>query len=276
MTSYLDYTFSDSPALVETYDELPLWSAPFGLELLKRVELRRGLRVLDLGSGTGFPLLELAQRLGESCRVFGLDPWDNANQRARYKISHYDVHNVEVIQGVGEYLPFGQDRLDLIVSNLGINNWQRPDQVLQECSRVLKAGGRLALTTNLTGHWISFYELFAHTLSELGKADLVAKLAAHEAHRGTVESVSDLLLRNGFQITRQVTDQFEMRFLDGSAFLRHHFIKLGFLGAWKEIVPPAEREEVFGALEMNLNHFAARRGCLELTVPLAYIEGINL
>ena len=56
------------PATVALYDELPIWSAPFGLPLLDAVELRPGLTVLDVGCGTGFPLLELAERLGPGAR----------------------------------------------------------------------------------------------------------------------------------------------------------------------------------------------------------------
>ncbi len=272
MTEYLDYEFQDSLEFVSTYDELPLWSAPFGLALLQNIELKPNLTVLDLSSGTGFLLFELAQRLGESGKVFGLDPWTNANQRVRQKIKSYDVPNAEIVEGVGEAMPFSSGRFDLIVSNLGLNNWQNPDQVLTECLRVLKADGQLVLTTNLFGHWKEFYQVFEHTLTELAKPDLAAKLKHQEEHRATPESLASRLQRNGFQITRQVADKFEMRFLDGSSFLRHHFIKLGFVGEWKEIIPPAERQTVFNALETNLNRLAAEQGCLELTVPLAYIE----
>jgi precorrin-6B methylase 2 len=57
------------PEAVSAYDELPLWSAMFGLLMLRHLELRRDMRVPDVGCGTGFPLLELAQRLGPTCHV---------------------------------------------------------------------------------------------------------------------------------------------------------------------------------------------------------------
>jgi arsenite methyltransferase len=60
------------------YDELPLWSAPFGIKLLEEVPLRKNIRALDIGFGTGFPLLELAQQLGASSVVYGIDPWEEA------------------------------------------------------------------------------------------------------------------------------------------------------------------------------------------------------
>ncbi len=273
MIEYLNFEFRDSPDSVNTYDELPLWSAPFGLLLLKNVELESNITVLDIGCGTGFPLIEIAQRLGQSCKVFGLDPWVNAHTRVKQKIKSYEVFNVELIGGVGEYIPFGTSQIDLIVSNLGINNFDNPDRVFGECFRVLRTNGKVALTTNLFGHWKEFYDEFARTLSELDRPNLITKLREHEEHRGTIDAISALLLRNGFVVSRHFEDQFEMRFLNGSSFLRHHFTKLGFLDAWKKIVPQPDWQMVFTELEMNLNRLADRQGHLRLTVPMAYIEG---
>jgi precorrin-6B methylase 2 len=60
------------------YDELPPWSAPFGQVILDRVPLRRGQTVLDIGAGTGFLTIELAQRGGNDSRVIAVDPWAEA------------------------------------------------------------------------------------------------------------------------------------------------------------------------------------------------------
>jgi arsenite methyltransferase len=98
MTDYLQYKFEDAPEFISTFDELPLWSASFGLLLLKHLELRPNLVVPDLGSGAGFPLLELAQRLGASCKCYGIDPRVNANTRAKQKIRNYGIANAEIIE----------------------------------------------------------------------------------------------------------------------------------------------------------------------------------
>ncbi len=71
---YLEEIDPYSAESVELWDELPFWSAPFGLMLLDRVPMKAGQVILDLGPGTGFPALELAQRCGPSCRVIAVDP----------------------------------------------------------------------------------------------------------------------------------------------------------------------------------------------------------
>src|SRR5436190_24173044 len=126
MTDYLKYQFNDDESFISTFDEAPLWSAAFGLLLLKHLELKREKTVLDVGSGAGFPLLELAARLGNSSKLYGVDPWKNANQRARQKIKNYNLKNVEIIECGAEQIPLEDDSIDLIVSNLGINNFSDP------------------------------------------------------------------------------------------------------------------------------------------------------
>ncbi len=66
-----------------------------------------------------------------------------------------------------------------------------------------------------------------------------------------------------------------MRFANGSAFLRQHLIKVGFLGAWKDVVPAPDRVRVFERIEANLNAVADLEGGLRLTIPLAYVEAVE-
>lgn len=275
MATYLNDRFDDIRSFAETYDELPLWSASFGLLLLKHLELKPGLTVVDMGSGAGFPVLELAGRLGHSCTLYGIDIWTNANERARKKIKNYELRNVEIIESPAEKTPFADNAADLVVSNLGINNFAHPPAVFRECHRILKPGGKLVLTTNLYGHWKEFYRIFKETLAALGKNELLENLKREEAHRATLESISVMFAEAGFRVCKTVEEQFEMRFLDGSAFLNHYFVRLGWLSAWKNLFPESEQLEIFQALEQNLNASAQKTQGLLLTVPMAYVEGEN-
>lgn len=275
MTDYLSYVFKNDEQFINTFDELPLWSASFGLLLLKHLELRPNMKVIDIGSGAGFPLLELAGRLGNSCQLYGLDPWANANNRARQKITDYGLSNVEIMACSAEKIPFENDTIDLIVSNLGINNFSQPALVFDECCRVLKPNGTLALTSNLTGHWKEFYRIFETTLNQLQKTHLLDILKKDEAHRGTIQSIAGLFTKSGFKVSRFYEETFEMKFVDGTAFLNHHFVKLGWLTTWMAIFPKNELAEIFGQLEHNLNLYARESGGLKLTVPMAYIEGVK-
>ena len=74
MKEYLNTNF-DQVKVISAFDELPLWSAPFGLKLLDAIDYKTDMTVLDVGFGSGFPLTELAMRLGNSSVVYGIDSW---------------------------------------------------------------------------------------------------------------------------------------------------------------------------------------------------------
>lgn len=260
------------PDFGDLYDEVPLWSAPFGLLLLERVPMRPGLTLLDVGAGTGFLTVELAQRCGPGSTVIAVDPWEVAARRLRRKLEYLGLDNVRVLATDAARMDLPSESVDVIVSNLGINNFDDVEEVLRECFRVAKPGAVLTLTTNLVGHMGEFYEVFRETLVESGRRDRLEALEAHIRHRATVESVTEQFHRAGFERRAVVTGSFPMRFADGSSMFRHRLIRLGFLPAWKAVVAPEDVEPTFAALERKLNDLAARRGELALTVPMACVE----
>jgi ubiquinone/menaquinone biosynthesis C-methylase UbiE len=266
-----DVDLSDA-RVVSAYDEVSLWSAMFGLLLLEQVLLPARGTVLDIGCGTGFPLIELAERLGPECHVHGIDPWTAGLDRARAKIEARGTANITLHEGSASALPFAGATFDLIVSNLGINNFDDPPAAIRECRRVLRPGATLALTTNLQGHMTELYEELEVVIANLGDAAAQNRFDENVRHRATAESARDLLEQNGVSVRRIIQREGTMRFANGTAFLNHHFIRLGFLPAWKRIVPGRERE-MFTKLLERLNARANREGALSLTIPMAYIEG---
>lgn len=273
MSNYLDFEPDfDDPQEVAGYDELPLWSALFGQLLFKYLPLRQHQAVLDIGYGTGFPLLDLALRLGPTCKVYGIDPWEAARQRALLKAARWQVSNAWPLPGDAAALPFRAGSFDLVVSNLGINNFSDPPAALKECWRVTAPNARLALTTNLVGTMQEFYAVYESTLLEMGMETAGQALRTHIAHRVTLESLADLFQRAGFRLAIVHEETAVLRYADGSALLNHFFIKRGFLPAWKAIPPAADLAAVFARLEAALNRLAGERGDLALTIPMAYVE----
>jgi ubiquinone/menaquinone biosynthesis C-methylase UbiE len=273
MTEYLAFTADWSSAdAVAVYDDVSLWSSLAGRLMLDNVPLRAGMRVLDVGCGAGFPLLELAQRLGPNARAVGIDPWRRALGRATFKRRVWDVRHASLVAGDAVALPFREASFDLVVSNLGLNNFDDPAAAVRECARVLRRDARIAITTNLQGHMREFYAEFEAVLRECDMRAELSNLEAHVRHRATVDGVRALFADAGLHVCRVVEDHADLRFADGSAFFRHYFIKAAFLGAWRDIMPVDDRARIFGAVERRLNAIAAREGELRLRVPLAYIE----
>ncbi len=262
----IDYT---APEFGDLHDELSLWSAPFGLSLLDRVPIKSGLTILDVGAGTGFLTIELAERCGPGTRVIAVDPWKSAMDRLRRKIDQRHLDNIRLLEQDASTIDMPDASVDVIVSNLGINNFENPGAVLQECSRLAKPNATLLLTTNLAGHMAEFYEVYREVLINTGQRDRLAALEAHINHRGTTESVGSLLQEAGFKVVDVIASSFRMRFADGSALLRHHFIRLGFVQAWKSIAAADSVEKTFERLEKELNTIAAKHGELALTIPMA-------
>jgi arsenite methyltransferase len=272
LLGFLDFVPDlSSPRIITAYDELPLWSAMFGLLLLDEVPMTGVKNALDVGCGTGFPLIELAERFGARTEVHGLDVWSQALKRAAEKIESRETRNVTLHEGSASAMPFADETFDLIVSNLAVNNFDDRTASIRECRRVAKRGAKIALTTNLQGHMQEFYEVFGQILDSCADDEARSNLREHVAHRATVAGVRDLLESAGFSVNRVVERTSRMRFANGSALFNHHFIKLGFLDGWKKVVPGRE-QEVFLPLQRKLDEMAAKTGGLTLTIPMAYIE----
>lgn len=264
---------TNNSELVSILDELPLWSAPFGLKLLEIVKYRPNINILDVGCGTGFLLIELAQRFGASCNVFGIDPWEKAIERANFKINVLNLKNIKIVKEYAEEMQFDDNFFDLIVSNNGINNVEDPDEVLFQCHRVSKPGAQFVITVNLPGTMNEFYTIFEKTLKENNMEIEIALMNEHILSKRKPLNVTLESIKNaGFNKININTDFFKMRFLDGTALFNHYFIKSFFLESWKKIVPSDMRDEIFRQLERNLNIEAQEKGELCLTVPFVCLD----
>ncbi|MCX6306543.1 MAG: methyltransferase domain-containing protein [Bacteroidetes bacterium] len=251
-----------------SYDDLPLWSAPFGLTLLDTIRMKTLINVLDIGSGSGFPLLELAERMGKKCMVYGLDPSEEAIRMITEKKEARGIVFAKIVKGIAEEIPFPDEYFGLIVSNNGLNNVTDQAASLAECYRVAEGDAQMVLTMNLPHTMTEFYDVFEEILQSMGMQDEIAAMHAHiNEKRKPVDFLKALILDAGFDIKTINVDGFKMKYSDGSAFLNHHLVRVAFMEPWKALLPASMAGPVFNTIEQRLNQIAAEKGELAMSVP---------
>jgi ubiquinone/menaquinone biosynthesis C-methylase UbiE len=195
-------------------------------------DLRPGETVLDLGSGGGIDVLLSARRVGPEGKAYGLDMTDEMLALARDNQRKSGVTNVEFLKGTIEEVPLPDESVDVIISNCVINLSADKDRVLREAFRVLRPGGRVAVSDvvirrELPGPVRRSLELWAGCVAgALRERDYVAKLSAagfaaislEVTREYRVDDFRDMLARAGLESTID-----ELREFDGamvSAFVR--------------------------------------------------------
>jgi arsenite methyltransferase len=146
-------------------------------------ELKPGETVLDLGSGGGIDVLLSARRVGPSGKAYGLDMTEEMLSLARENQRKAGIQNVEFLKGEIEDIPLPDDSVDVVISNCVINLSADKDRVLREAFRVLRPGGRFAVSDIIVRGEVPAeirrsVELWVGCMAgALGEDEYIAKLA---------------------------------------------------------------------------------------------------
>ncbi|HEX2936513.1 MAG TPA: methyltransferase domain-containing protein [Bacteroidales bacterium] len=269
MNNYLRTHYDlSNPDLVSVIDELPLWSAPFGLKILETMQYRKNMKVLDIGFGLGFPLTEIAMRLGNSSQVYGVDPWEAAMERTQLKLKMYNIQNVNMVKGEAEHLPFEDGCFQLIVSNNGLNNVNDLPQCFRECQRVAAKRAQLIFTFNTAETFDGFYDILKSVLNGRGLNEQVYAVNDHIAlKRPSLEHFKALAEENGFAVVSAEKSRFDYFFADAQATLNHFLINMAFLPSWRAMLDKSYEESVFEEIEQRIEKVIEQEGKFTMQVP---------
>lgn len=261
-----------SKEVVNIYDEISLWSAPFGRLLLENIPMTQGASILDIGFGTGFPLIELSQRFGEQSKIYGIDIWEEAIIRTKNKIKTLGLNNITILEESATKINIQDHQIDLITSNLGINNFEDKEQVYFEIQRILKPKGKLCITTNPIGTFDELFQLFITIFEEMNLNEELQKIKTYIQHRATKESIEEEFKQVGLTLVNSKVDQTNMRFTDAKALLNHSLIRIGFRSYWENMVQKEKQEVFFKNLIHKINTIIKAQGEFKITIPMLYLE----
>lgn len=258
----------ESKEVVTIYDEVSLWAAPFALTLLEHIPMLASGLVLDIGFGTGFPLLELAQRYGNNTKIIGIDIWDEAIKRAKLKQETLGLSNIEILHCLAEKFDFKPGSFDLICSNLGINNLQNKWEMLKKVSLLLKPKGDLVFTTN---DQRTFQELFVLFIDSMDELQLDCELFKESINR---RSGYDEILERANEVNLKLCfyteNSMHLRFSSASALFDHGLIRIAFREAWERTIGKEFFDEVVEKVKDKITKHIQSRGEFKLTIPVQY------
>lgn len=274
MKEYFNRQFDlNDTTVVQAIDDFNLWAAPFGLKLLDAINYKQNIKALDIGFGMGFPAIELAMRLGNTSKVYGIDPWKAGIERAKSKLQVNGVTNLELTEGVAENLPFENNFFDLLVSNNGINNVQDLAKTFAECNRVAKKGAQFVFTFNTDESFIEFYDIYRQALIECNLQQYNNAIDEHiYIRRKPLAEIKKLAEDSGFTIKALQSDVFFYHFADALALFNHFTVQYAFIGGWKEIIPEQYCDKVFTLIEEKINRKAEKEGCFTMQVPFITVD----
>ncbi len=262
----------ESKEVANIFDEVTLWSAPFGRLLLENIPMTPKTKIVDIGFGTGFPLIELSQRFGDKSKIYGIEIWKEGINKAKEKIKTLEIRNVEIIEESASNIDIGNSQIDLVTSNLGVNNFEEKEKVYFEIKRILKRGGRLSITTNPIGTFKELFEMFNSIFKEMNLEEEQLKLKKYVEHRGTKEIIVSELKKFDMKLVKSKTDSTNIRFIEAEAMLNHVLIRVGFRESWSKMVREESRSNFIERLIRQINDHIKSKGEFIMTIPMLYLE----
>jgi SAM-dependent methyltransferase len=269
--------------IADSYDTdiWPLVPERAGHLILRALPKREATVAFEAGCATGRLTLAIADRLDDASRILAIDSSpafielaDTAKGRhaAGGKVS---FHLADLVPP----LPVDDGGYDLAFSNLVLADSDDPRAAVADLGRCLKPGGRLMITLPLRGSWGEFLDLYGDVLTEQGKRDALAALAAYRGAMATPQAAVGWLESAGFTDVAIDVDHWELLFKSAREFFFAPVVEQGPLPIWKQIAGGRgdEMQDVFFFVKDAIDTYFSGAifpvtmaiGCLSGTKPTA-------
>lgn len=263
--------------LARIYDSeiLPVWGQRFGRMLLRDLEVAPGSQILDVACGTGYPSTEIVRRLSEGSRLIAIDGSAAMLDIARKKVEEMGAKNVYFrSESAIPKLSFADDVYDVVICNLGLAEFERPETALQDFARVTRPGGEVRCTLPLLGTFQEFFDIYREVLVKHDHHETLAALQDYlSATFWDVDQCYEWLEIAGLEAATVEVDEFTMLFKSSREFFFAPVIEYGPLSEWKRIAGKGqEMQDIFWYIKEAIDAYYAGRA-FEVTVKAGLIKG---
>jgi ubiquinone/menaquinone biosynthesis C-methylase UbiE len=216
---YREYTRTTWNESAEAYVALMRNLEPFRSDLIARLAPQSGERILDMGTGPGEPAITIAGRVGASGHVTGIDLSENMVSIAQRVAGARGVGNIEFRTMDCGDLKFPDQEYDAAVSSFGFQIFTDPEAAAREAHRVLRPGGRIAVSVWSTGDKVPWIHAIIGPMLEHAEPDETGYLPTPYETGGPGEMVA-FLESAGFQNALEERRQYFLKFEDEEAYLQ--------------------------------------------------------
>ena len=233
--------------LADCYDlnVLPLWAEPFGKLLLAELEPHISGTVLDVGCGTGFPAMEVLQRIESPGRIVAVDQSTGMLEVARLKAADHVQKRIFFQHADVANLRFADDVFDLVYSNLAIAYVTDSSTALEEMVRVLAPEGKLVVTTPLAGTFGPLYRAAAAVLRAADEKQALDAVVSDAALWPRPDDAIAWVEDAGLEEVGIKTQELKLVFDDGDSLVDTPLLRHGLLDDWSESLSTALSHEAF-------------------------------
>jgi ubiquinone/menaquinone biosynthesis C-methylase UbiE len=257
---YREYTRTTWNDSAEAYVGLMKNLEPFRSDLVLRLAPQPGERVLDLGTGPGEPALTIARAVGDSGHVTGVDLSENMVAIAQKVATARGSRNVDFRAMDCGALQFPDGTYDAAVSSFGFQIFTDPEAAAREAWRVLRPGGRIAVSVWSTGDKVPWIHAIIGPMLEHAEPDETGYIPTPYETGGPGEMVT-FLEQAGFDHAREERRTYSLRF-DGPDGYLEALLKATPIGHSLSEEPPETQEEVLRKTRENLVQWKVPEGLL--------------